>query len=50
MRGLRGGSAREGRREDLTLSLWSEGPQKLAEFPAKYRLVPGLPYLKQWGT
>ena len=37
-------------REDIISSAWGRGPKKLFEFPAKFRIVPDLPYLQKWGN
>lgn len=36
-------------RTDLMCSVWTAGPTKVLELPAKYRAVKRLPCLKPWG-
>jgi len=30
-------------------SVWTKGNKKCKEFPAKFRTVPSIPYLRKWG-
>jgi hypothetical protein len=35
-------------RTDLKCSVWTSGPTKALELPAKYREVPAIPHMKPW--